>query len=126
MVGFGLGLSGSGGGGSFFGAGSFIAIALRTLIPFSSGRGGADFCFSSSRSLLLSSAQSSRSVRFLNLDPPCTAPICIFHLPLPTPLAPLASSTVSLAFCSLDGDGESMRVLLLPGSSDSLRSLLKN
>lgn len=116
---FGFEDDGSGGAGSFFGAGSFIAIALRTLIVFSSEGGAGGFGFSSSLSFRRSSDQSSRSGRFLNLLPPWTLPICIFHLPVPLAETDAwASATVCLAFCSLVGDGESIKALF--GSSDSL------
>lgn len=102
---------------SFLGRGSFMAIALRTLIFFSAGGGGGGIFFiGSSKSPFLFverlswSSQSSLSGFFLKRELPDVAlPICIFHL-AGAPLAETeaaASATACLAFCSLVGDGES-------------------
>lgn len=100
---------------SFFGGGSFIAIAFLILILFFSGGGGGGIFFTSSTPLPFngkcfsgngtSSIQSSRSGFFLNLEPLAgMLLICIFHF-VGAPLA--ASATTCRAFCSRVGDGES-------------------
>ena len=121
-----------------FGGGSFIAIALRTLMFFSGdGTGGCPpFLGDSSKLPFLpliiarlsiiccSSFHSSRSGFFLKREPllgggGCPV-ICIFHLDeLPAEAA--ASATAWRAFCSRVGDGESRR----PRLGLSLSSLLE-